>query len=146
MHGNYLRRGVDDVKGNGGNTALDNKVVYHNQYVERDEICNLVTTSLTGNTLTLVAKNKDNTTSAFQLVLTFDNAGKCIVSAPAGSPYAISGNGEFVKKGDIWGNQARDVLRLKYVVNLGPTTHNFTDTIVARDRGVKLETFNYVVQ
>jgi hypothetical protein len=145
-HGNYLRRGVDDIKGNGGNTALDAKIVYHNTYVEQDEVVSLTTNSLTANSLSLVAKNKDNSTAAFQIRLTFDQAGKCVVSAPAGASYSVSGTGEFVKKGDMWGNQKRDVLRLKYLVNLGSATHNLTDTIVMRDRGVKLETFNFTVQ
>ena len=49
---------------------------------------------------------------------------------------------EFVKKGDSWGNQPRDVLRLNYQVSFGTTTHALKDTIVLRDRGVKMETFN----
>ena len=142
-HGNYLRRGVDVVTGNGGNTALDNKVVYHMKYVEQDEIVSLTTNSLTDNRLALAAKNKDDTTVPFAINLKFDAAGKCVVTAPIGASYAVSGTGEFVKKGDMWGNQQRDVLRLKYLVNLGASTHNFTDTIVMRDRGVKLETFAY---
>jgi hypothetical protein len=145
-HGTYLRRGVDEVKGNNGNTALDTKIVYHGQYVEKDEVCNLTTNSLTDNTLALVARNKDNSTASFQVRLKFDNAGKVVVSTPAAVPYTVTGNGEFVKKGDMWGNEKRDVLRLKYQVNFGTATHNFTDTIVMRDRGVKFETFNYVIQ
>ncbi|MFD0751850.1 DUF5627 domain-containing protein [Mucilaginibacter calamicampi] len=145
-HGNYLRRGVDDVKGNGGNTALDTKISYHKQYVEQDEVVSLTTNSLTDNTLSLFARNKDNSTTAFAVRMKFDNAGKCVVSAPAAAGYTVSGTGEFVKKGDMWGNEKRDVLRLKYQVAFAASTHNFTDTIVMRDRGVKLETFNFVVQ
>ena len=36
-HGTYLRRGIDNVKGAGGNSALDTTVVYRAQYVEKDE-------------------------------------------------------------------------------------------------------------
>jgi hypothetical protein len=145
-HGMYLRRGVDDIKGNGGNTALDTKIAYHKTYVEQDEVVGLTTNSLTDNSLPLVARNKDNSTTSFAVSLKFDNAGKCVVSAPAGAAYTVSGNGEFVKKGDMWGNQKRDVLRLKYQVAFATSTHNFTDTLVMRDRAVKLETFNFVVQ
>lgn len=144
-HGVYLRRGVDDVKGNVDPT-LDTKIIYHKQYVEQDEIVNVSTVSLTDNTLALVARNKDNSTSAFQVRLAFDNAGKVTVSAPAGAAYTAAGTGNFVKKADMWGNEKRDVMYLKYAVNFGAATHNFTDTIVVRDRGVKFETFNYVIQ
>lgn len=144
FHGAYLRRGVDQVTGN-GNSALDTTVVYHKTYVEQDEVCNLFTKSMTQDSISLNAKNKGNINAPFQLVLNFDNAGNCTVSAPAAATYTVSGTGAFVKKGDMWGNQKRDVLHLKYQVNFGTTTHSLTDTLVLRDRGVKFETFNPVV-
>lgn len=145
FHGVYLRRGVAEVKGNNGNTALDTTVVYRNQFVEKDEVCNLFTKSMTEDSIALNGKNKGNINAPFQLVLNFDNAGKCTVAGPAAASYTVSGNGAFVKKGDMWGNQKRDVLHLKYQVNFGATTHSFTDTLVLRDRGVKFETFSPVV-
>ena len=146
-HGVYLRRGIEEVKGNNGNTELDTTVVYRNAYVERDQVVNLFTKSLTQDSISLNAKTRGNINVPFQLVLNFDNAGKCTVSAPATAAYAVSGNGEFVKKGDMWGNEKRDVLYLKYAVDFGTTTHNLTDTLVMRDRGVKFETFApFVVQ
>lgn len=144
-HGAYLRRGTDEVKGNGGNTALDTTLAYHKLYVEQDEVCNLNTLSMTENSLSLVSKEKGNVNQPFQVVLKFDNNGKCVVSAPATAAYTASGTGEFVKKGDMWGNEKRDVLRLKYQVNFASTTHNLTDTLVMRDRQVKFETFNMVI-
>jgi hypothetical protein len=45
----------------------------------------------------------------------------------------------------MWGNEPRDVLRLQYQVNFGATTHTIKDTLVMRDRNVKMETFNPVV-
>jgi hypothetical protein len=45
----------------------------------------------------------------------------------------------------MWGNEKKDVMRLQYQVNFGTTVHSFTDTIVARDTGVKSETFSPVV-
>jgi hypothetical protein len=144
-HGVYLRRGVDAVKGNNGNTALDTTVVYHNAYVEKDEVASMFTRSMTQDTMLLNAKNKGNVNAPFQLFLNFDNSGNCTVSAPASANYTISGNGQFVKKGDMWGDQKRDVLYLKYQVAFGTTTHSLTDTLVLRDRGVKFETFSPVV-
>ncbi|WP_121357560.1 DUF5627 domain-containing protein [Flavisolibacter nicotianae] len=145
-HGSYLRRGVDVVTGAGGNTALDTNFIYHAPYVEKDQVVSLATRALDENSVTLTTRNKgSNLDVPFQLVLKFDNQGKVTVSNPATATYTITGNGEFVKKGDMWGNQQRDVLHLKYQVNFGTTVHTITDTIVIRDRGVKMETFNPVV-
>jgi Family of unknown function (DUF5627)/Domain of unknown function (DUF1735) len=144
-HGFYLRRGIDLVTGNGGNTALDTTVVYRAQYVEKDEVCSIVTTALDEVSVSLNAKNKGNLNAPFTMLLKFDNQGKCTIRNPAAAAYTITGTGQFVKKGDMWGNQQRDVLHLKYQVAFGTTTHNLTDTIVVRDRGVKMETFNPVV-
>jgi len=144
-HGFYLRRGVDDAKGTGGNTSLDTNVVYHAAYVEKDQVVSALTTSLNQVSMSLNAKNKGNINAPFQLILNFDGQGKCTVTQPATASYTITGNGEFVKDGDMWGNEKRDVIRLKYQVNFGTTIHSFSDTIVARDRGVKFETFNPVV-
>lgn len=140
-HGNYLRRGKEEVKGANGNTSLDTTVIYHAQYVEKDQACNLVSMALDKNSISLNAKAKGNINVPFQAILTFDSQGKVVVTQPASASYTITGSGEFVKKGDMWGNEKRDVLHLKYQVNLGTTTHNFTDTIVLRDRGVKMEVF-----
>ena len=144
-HGSYLRRGKDEVKGAGGNTALDTNVVYHAPYVEKDEVCSAVTRTLNQVSISLNAKNKGNINVPYQMILNFDAQGKCTITNPATATYTISGSGEFVKDGDMWGNEKRDVLRIKYQVDFGTTVHNFSDTIVARDRGVKFETFNPVI-
>lgn len=141
-HGTYLRRGLDIVKGAGGNTAMDTTVAYHAQYVEKDELCNLVTTTLNAATVSLNAKLRGNVNVPFQLMLQFDNQGKCTITHPATASYTISGTGTMVKKGDSWGNEKRDVLHLQYQADFGTTVHSFKDTIVLRDRGVKMETFN----
>jgi len=143
-HGVYLRRGVDEVKGVGGNTVLDTTVVYRKPFVEQDELSTLFTRSLTEDTVSLNAKNRGNINQPFRLVLGFSSDGKCTVTNPATANYTITGNGQFVKKGDMWGNEKRDVLYLKYQVNFPLTTHSFTDTLVLRDRGVKFETFSPV--
>jgi len=141
-HGTYLRRGIDNVKGAGGNTSLDTTVVYRAQYVEKDELCNMVTTSMNEVAVSLKTKNRGNTEVPFQLLLRFDSQGKCSIVNPAAATYTVTGTGELVKKGDMWGNEKRDVLYLQYQANFGTTTHAFKDTIVLRDRGVKMETFN----
>jgi hypothetical protein len=144
-HGSYLRRGKDEVKGAGGNTALDTNVIYHAAFVERDEVVSAATRTLNQISMSLNAKNKGNINTPFQLLITFDAQGKCTITNPVGATYTVTGNGEFVTDGDSWGNEKRDVLRVKYQVDFGTTVHNFSDTIVARDRGVKFETFNPVI-
>jgi len=141
-HGTYLRRGVDNVKGNAGNTALDTVFVYHKPFVEQDELRTLYTKSMTLDTVAITTRNKgSNTDVPFQLALSFATSGDITVAAPASATYTVTGTGKFVKKGDMWGEQKRDVMYLKYQVNFGATTHNFTDTLVIRDRGVAFETF-----
>ena len=54
-HGFYLRRGVDDAKGTGGNTSLDTNVVYHAAYVEKDQVISALTTSLSQVSMSLLA-------------------------------------------------------------------------------------------
>ena len=145
-HGIYLRRGKDDVKGNSGNTALDTNIVYHKTYVEQDMLSNIYTKSLTQDTVSLVTRNKGSSTDVpFRLLLTFNANGDIAVSAPASATFTATGTGKFVKKGDMWGNEKRDVMYLNYQVNFATTTHNFTDTLVVRDRGVKFETFTPVI-
>ena len=142
-HGVYLRRGVTEVKGNAGNTSLDTTIRYHAQYVEKDQLVNLYTRALDEDTVSLTTRNTGSTSNVpFRLLLKFDNQGKVTISNPSAASYSVTGTGEFVKKGDMWGEQKRDVLHLKYQVNFGTTTHSFTDTLVLRDRGVLMETFS----
>lgn len=140
-HGSYLRRGIDIVKGKNGNTNLDNTIVYRNRYVEKDEVCKVTTKSMDEVTIALNAKTKENENLPFQLVLKFDKDGKCVISNPESVSYTISGSGSFVSKGDMWGNEKRNVLHMKYNVDFGNVTHSFSDTLVVRDRAVTMETF-----
>ncbi len=144
-HGAYLRRGVDVGKGN-GNSALDTTITYHDEYVERDQVVKMNTVSMDEVSLSMTTRDKGNTTDVpFELRIKVDNVGKCTVSAPAGATYTIAGNGEYVNDGDEWGGEKRDVMRLQYHIEFGASTHNFTDTLVMRDRQVKFETFIPVV-
>ncbi len=140
-HASYLRRGIDIVKGNNGNTALDNTIVYHAKYIEQDQVCSAKTTSMSRISISLKTKNKDNTDLPFELLLEFNDEGKCTISNPASASYTTTGQGEYVEKGDMWGGEKRDVLHLNYTIDFGTTTHTLTDTLVMRDRGIKFETF-----
>lgn len=143
-HGNYLRRGVDEVTGNGGNTALDETVVRHEQYVEYDEVNSLVTQSLSILEFPLVFTASDGTNINCTLELTFDQDHNCTISS---NDFPATGTGRFVTDGEVksWGDQDRDALYLEYEIELPEVTVSTTDTLVMRDRGVSIELFNPVV-
>ena len=144
-HGAYLRRGVDAGKGN-GNSALDTTINYRNQYVERDQVVKMYTVTMNEVSLSMTTRDKGNTTDIpFELRIIVDIAGKCLVSASDTASYAVTGSGEFVNDGDMWGGEKRDVMHLNYQIDFGTSTHEFTDTLVVRDRQVKFETFTPVV-
>ena len=143
---NYLRRGVDVVTGNNGNNALNTTNVYHEKYVEDNEICRAFTMSLTEVSISLNTREKNsNIDVPFELILNFNESETCTISNPDSVSYTTSGNGQLVEDGDTWGGIKRDVLHLQYSVDFGETTHSFTDTLVVRERIVMLETFNPVV-
>lgn len=146
-HGSYLRRGKDVGIGNSGNTALDTTIIYHNQYVERDQVVFMKTVSMDEISLSLTTRDKGNPIDIpFELRVIFDNNGNCSVTNSDTVSYEISGNGKFVDDGDMWGNIKRDVMHLNYTVDFGTVTHSFTDTLVIRDRGIKFETFTPFVK
>ena len=141
-HGNYLRRGKDVVSG-----SVNQTIVRHAQYVEKDEVNKMSTKSLSEIDFPVVFKDKDNKNINVTLTLKFDKDGKCTISS-TNSSYTASGSGAFVKKGEknSWGNKDRDALYLKYEVNLAGMKVSTTDTLVIRDRAVTMETFTPVTK
>jgi len=78
-----------------------------------------------------------------KLLLTFDESGNCIITSNSQGVVA-SGSGKFVVKGEkkSWGNKDRDAIYLDYSISMtGGKTYVTKDTLVVRDRGVKMETF-----
>jgi hypothetical protein len=139
-HGNYLRRGKDEISGNTTRT-----VVRHAQYVENDEVNKLTTRSLSEIEFPVVFKDKENNNVNVKMLLRFGNDGKCTI-ASASENYSATGTGSFIKKGEknSWGNKDRDALYLKYEVNVAGLKITSTDTLVMRDRSVQFETFSPV--
>lgn len=87
-------------------------------------------------------ENVEVTAKTCNLVITFDETGAAkITSATEG--VAASGKGQFVKYGEklAWGNKDRDALYLEYDVDFGAKQYHVTDTLVARSREVKMETY-----
>lgn len=165
-HANYLRRGKD-VSTEGTSTTTN---VRHKEYVEKDELVKLSSLSLSSVEFPVSGhKNFLGTELGMKVNVNFSQDQKCTVS-PAVTAYQVNdsvrvynivatGNGEFVKKGEkqSWGNKDRDALYLGYklVYEVEITypklqlpsvvqkiTVNTVDTLVTRDRGVKIETFS----
>ncbi|WP_342646906.1 DUF5627 domain-containing protein [Mucilaginibacter sp. CSA2-8R] len=141
--GNYLRRGRDVVEGKNGRTELSKTITRRNQYVEKDEIKSLTTRSLSQTVFPVTLKGVNNVDVSCPLLLTFDGNGNCTVTAAA-TGYTASGTGKFVKRGEknSWGSQDRDAIYLNYQIEATDLRTNTTDTLVLRDRGVKMETFS----
>ena len=146
-HGNYLRRGADVVVGKNGNTSLTQNVKRHASHVEKDEVKSIHTQGLMKSVLPLTFKKVSGENINIELVLSFDKENNCTVSSGT-TGVTASGSGSFVKRGDkkSWGNVDRDVLYLDYKVDMAEMQVSTKDTLVARDRAVKMETFNVVLK
>jgi hypothetical protein len=140
-HGFYLRRGQDVIAGTNG----DQTIVRRAEFVEWDEVNELVTHSLNEVEFPLFFQGDDGVNIDASLLITFDENDNCTISA-ANDGYSASGTGQFVKRGEAnsWGSQDRDALYLEYEIQLGDMNITTTDTLVMRNRGVAMETFNPV--
>jgi hypothetical protein len=141
-HGFYLRRGKDVIEGKNGNTSLNQTIVRHQQYVEKDEIIKLTTQALSKTEVPIVYKDKAGRNINTTLILNFDEQGNCTVSTNA-TDYTVTGSGKFVKRGEkkSWGNIDRDAIYLNYKIDFDQMQVASTDTLVLRNRGVAMETF-----
>lgn len=139
-HANYLRRGKDVIT-TGTTTST---VVRHKQFVENDELATLTTASLSTVEFPVTVADQSGANTKCTLVLTFDAQNKCTVAAKT-SGFTASGTGSFVKSGEkkSWGNKDRNAIYLDYTVSMtGGKSYATKDTLVVRDRGVKMELFS----
>ncbi len=143
-HGTYLYRGKDIyTKG----TTIDT-MIYTNKFVEKTEIAYLNTYSKNQVNFTTMLRRVGGSPGNLSMILTFDESGNCAITSNANSKAVVTGTGKFVKEGDNWGGKNRNVIHLTYnftdVAN--NETHTVADTLVIRDRNVKLETYIPVVK
>ncbi|OJU48801.1 MAG: adhesin [Bacteroidales bacterium 45-6] len=163
--GYYLRRGKDAITKDGVNSA----VVRHSKYVENDAVWKLTSLSLSSIRYPMDYKNKLGNDLNFALNLNF-TGDNCAVTAPTTMyqvndsvkvyDIVVSGQGKFVKDGEVksWGNQDRDGIYLTYQTSYKieikypkaglqtetqSVAYNTSDTLVARNRGVTIGTFEY---
>jgi len=168
--GFYLRRGKDVVTKDNITTTEERK----KEYVESDEVVKLSTSSLSKLVYPINNyKTKYGINLNYKVDITVDQNQKCTIDAretsyklnDSTSVYNISasGNGSFVKKGEIksWGNKDRDAMYLDYTVNYTIKTsfpkkklpddiqvvkYVTNDILVLRDRGVKAEVYPPVLK
>lgn len=141
-HGNYLRRGKDEITG-----SVTKTTIRHQQYVEKDEVKMVSTRSMSTVAMPLTFQNAAGANVNCTLLLNFDNSGNCTVSS-ATTGVTASGNGKFVKRGEkkSWGDMDRDAMYLNYQLSISGMNVASTDTLVLRDRAVKMEVFTPVTQ
>lgn len=142
-HGKYLHRGKSIVKNGLGNIL--ETIVYHQKYVELDEIWSLQTNGKNSVGVTGILRASAGSPGNYSMTLTFNDKGECVISKSASSLFEITGTGKFVKNADEWGNVKRNAIHLNYQVTQGTNIHNITDTLVIRDRDVRFEEFAPVV-
>lgn len=154
--GNWLSRGTDIIDDNGIVSTIERKA----DYIENDEV-RILNTSAYKQVIYPISTvvqvyNEDGTlgtkTLSCDLILTFDDDDKCTITSGTDG-YTATGSGTWTKEGAIkaWGDKDRDELKLKYEVTyyyqqkIGSATmykkYTCDDTLVARDRGSKLESF-----
>ncbi len=135
-HGEYLRRGVDQILINGISTEL----VRHQEYVEKDEKVKITTKSLSDNILSLSTKDIHGNLFYYDLILTFAEDGSCVIGSVS-DDFVISGAGEFVKKGEknSLGGKDRDAIYLDYIVDFKTKNMQYTtkDTLVLSSRAIQ---------
>lgn len=144
-HGKYLLRGRSVIKDLGGNEI--ETVVYHEKYVEDDEVWFVNTFSKNEVTLEkrTLRSTKQAITGTYSMKLIFDDNNTCSITKTNDSKLPVTGTGEFVKEGDEWGNKKRNVIHLSYQINDGTYIHSVSDTLVFRDKAVTFEEFVPVV-
>ncbi|MGL4518605.1 MAG: DUF5627 domain-containing protein [Phocaeicola sp.] len=158
-HGNWLSRGVDVITENGTTTTQ----VRHKEYIEYDEVRKLATAAFKQVSYplstTVQTYNANNElvpmTLTCNLLLTFDEANNCTISTDSDN-VTVSGSGAWKEKSEkkAWGDKDRDGLYLDYNIDYRyqqtqggaflNKSYACKDTLVARDRESKLETFTPV--
>ena len=135
-HGEYLRRGTDQITANGTST----RNVRHARYIEDDEVVYVSTGSLTECSLPLTVQDMEGNDIGYNLTLTFGDDGRCTLSSDT-EGVRLTGNGIFVKDGEknSLGGKDRDALYLDYTADFENYGMSYAtkDTLVLRTRGVQ---------
>lgn len=144
--GFYLRRGEDVFTNEDGDSET---YVRHAESVVKDEVVELDTQSLSQVAFPFTIQDSDGNNINIALLLDVDDQGN--ITLTDDSPdYTVSGSGTFVNKSESqesWGGESRNAIYLDYEINWDQSQRHVetADTLVMRDRGIGLETFNPVL-
>lgn len=164
--GTWLSRGTDRLNINGVSSTIDRNPAQ----IEKADIRSMSTIALSKvrYPLSLVVDviklvngmpEPGKTTLNLDLVITVDNDGNCSITTDTPGA-AASGSGKWTYQGakKAWGDKDRDLFELTYEVTypsyvlnevtgeIGSAKCSSDDTLVARDRESKFETFNVVLK
>jgi len=182
--GTYLRRGADRIVGSSDNNVydrglkigddfiynlnsdksnsvdIDTTSVYRSDYVIEDELTSLATAGKNSVIVNSPVRRAGLAGDNLLMKLIFDDNNSIIIDDIKGDGFVVRGSGSYVKDGDEWGGEKRDVIYLEYEyedTNEAPPvysnrgkvrtisslnlTHTVKDTLVIRDRDVKFEEF-----
>lgn len=161
--GSWICHGTDEIDLNGAKSI----VVREAEYLEKNEIRSLTSTSLTScdyvlttsvdvDTTTVNAQgqavtSKDKKTLTAVLSLAFDGSDNCTLTTKSAG-CSVTGNGSWVADGakKAWGDRDRDLLNLSYTLTFRYTdngvpkykTYVTKEALVMQSRGNKFETFS----
>ena len=141
-HGKYLHRGVAVVKDASSNVL--ETTPYRTPFITSNEIWSLSTTAKNQVNVTGTVR-ATKVTGVLNMNLTFAADSSCTITSGTGSAFTITGTGKFKHNADEWGLEKRDAIHLNYQFTSGGNTYSATDTLVIRDRAVKLVLFTPTV-
>jgi hypothetical protein len=141
-HGTYLHRGRDIRKVTATGLSFDT-IKFHNQYVEKDVLINLQTTSRK-KVISNALGNKVGATYSMTLEFANDKGtpGAIKITPNSRSSYIVTGTGQYqdiASSVESWTGQKWQSMYLQYTYVEGIYTHVVNDTLVFRDRGIKFE-------
>jgi len=134
----YLRRGVDKVEEN------STQVIYHNEFIERDEVVKVTTTGLNKVRLSNQIRREGQATPGnINLELIFDEKNNCTIFNAESGEKIGTGSFEDDSQYGVYSKKAHDVIFLKYTYfePINSETHTVLDTLVYRNRNVIYEEF-----
>lgn len=141
FHGTYFHYGENEVRD--ASSAVVEDSTYSETYVEDNNTSKLVTTGRNQVSMTSFLAS-EVMSGEVEMILDFDG-NSCTITEAEGSPYTVTGTGEFKSNEFAWGDKERNGIELNFTVSDGEYTYEANDVLVARDRGVVLETYSPVV-
>lgn len=110
--------------------------------IEKASVVQITTKSLNSSVYS-VEFQEGSTIHKADLLLTFDESGKCTISSLTEGVTA-TGNGSWADDGILsWGNKKRDLMELNAEIDFGGVKKSLNEKLVWQRSGVKVEEFSY---